>query len=76
MYDHKFFFEAYCIHLILVCNIKNIQCVSTGSCFLHIMIRQKRDPHHASNNFSFELYSIADDENGILISYCKYYKTK
>ena len=46
-----------------------MQLVSTVSSFLHIMIRhyvdfcKKRVPLHAFYNFSFELYSITDDEN-------------
>ena len=61
--------KHYCILLILVCNEKNMQTVSTVSSSLHIMIRhndnfcKKRAPLHASDNFSFELFSIADDEN-------------
>ena len=57
-----------------------MQLVSTVSSFLHIMIRhnvdfcKKRAPLHAFNNFSFELYSIIDDENEletIFISFVK-----
>ena len=47
-----------------------MQFVYTVSSFLHIIIRdyvdfctEKRDPLHDFNNFSFELYSIIDDEN-------------
>ena len=55
--------------LILLYDNKFVQFLCTGSSFLHIMIThnvdlcKKRAPLHASNHFSFESYTFADDEN-------------